>query len=131
VKRVVIDTNVLVSSAITAGGNPDEILNSISDKLLQLYYSQEILDEYKRVLAYKKLNISIDTQESIIDSIEELGVLIDPQKSCITFADESDRTFYDTAKECGATLITGNIRHYPTNPLIMTPADFLGKSEHE
>ena len=91
-KRVVIDTNVLVSSAITAGGNPDEIMNSISDKLLQLYYSQEILDEYKRVLAYEKLNISIYTQESIIDSIEELGVLIDPQKSFITFTDESDRT---------------------------------------
>jgi len=40
--------------------------------------------------------------------------------------DETDRVFYDTAKASGAILITGNIRHYPAMPFIMTPADFLG-----
>ncbi|MCL2411348.1 MAG: putative toxin-antitoxin system toxin component, PIN family [Treponema sp.] len=44
-KRVVIDTNVLVSSAISSGGNPERIMNAISDKQLQLCYSQEIILE--------------------------------------------------------------------------------------
>jgi len=41
--------------------------------------------------------------------------------------DESDRTFYDTAKECGATLITFNLKDYPAEPSIMTPVEFLEK----
>jgi predicted nucleic acid-binding protein len=39
--------------------------------------------------------------------------------------DETDRKFYDTAKSSSATLITGNMKHYPAEPFIMTPADFI------
>jgi len=46
-------------------------------------------------------------------------------------SDESDRVFYDTAKTIGAILVTGNIKHYPDEPLIMTPAVFMKKLETE
>jgi hypothetical protein len=35
--------------------------------------------------------------------------------------------FYEAAKECGAILITGNIRHYPAEPFIKTAAEFLAE----
>ena len=39
--------------------------------------------------------------------------------------DEDDRKFYDVAKSSGAFLITGNIKHFPSESFIVTPADFL------
>ena len=43
------------------------------------------------------------------------------------FVDEADKKFYEVAKHCGATLITGNIKHFPSDEIIMTANDFLGK----
>ena len=123
-KRVVIDTNVLVSSTLSSKGNPAQIMNLISDKQIQLFYSNAILDEYKRVLAYDKLNITLQTQVATIAAIEELGILIEPAASEMTMPDESDRTFYDTARESGSTLVTGNVMHFPDKSFIMTPADY-------
>ena len=124
-KRVVIDTNVLVSSAISSGGNPEKIMNSVSDKQLQLCYCHEIIDEYRRVLAYDRLKISIEIQREIIKAIERVGLLVDPAVSDFPMADETDRVFYDTAKASGAMLVTGNIRHFPPESFIMTPLDFI------
>jgi hypothetical protein len=39
--------------------------------------------------------------------------------------DESDRVFYDVAKTAGAYLITGNTKHFPQEPFILTPAEFV------
>ena len=38
--------------------------------------------------------------------------------------DKDDRAFYETAKYCDVPLITGNLKHFPAEPLIMSPADF-------
>jgi predicted nucleic acid-binding protein len=54
-----------------------------------------------------------------------LGNLIEPLKSDIPFHDESDRIFYDTAVTSGAVLVTGNIRHFPDEPFVLTPTDFI------
>jgi len=124
-KRVVIDTNVLVSAILSPNGNPAQIMNLVSYKELQLFYSLDILNEYKKVLAYKKLKILIETQIKIINNISKLGMLIEPMISKMPLPDETDRIFYDTAHTSEAYLITGNIKHYPTEPLIITPARFL------
>jgi len=54
-------------------------------------------------------------------------MLIEPFVSTVFMTDETDRTFYDTAKASDSILITGNIKHYPTEPFIMTPTEFLTK----
>jgi len=124
-KRVVIDTNVLISSVISPQGNPARILDMISDEQIQLYYCTEIIDEYIRVLAYPKFGLPTQTQAIIIHEIIALGIPITPTTSTIPLTDESDRIFYDATKESGAVLITGNIKHFPIEPFIMTPAEFL------
>jgi len=130
-KRVVIDTNVIVSSILSAEGNPTQVMNLISDKTIQLSYSTEILDEYKRVLAYDKLNITPQTQARTIEAIENLGTLIEPSTSDMPLPDETDRIFYDTAQESDAILITGNTKHFPNEPFIMTPSDFLNSMKKD
>lgn len=123
--RVVIDTNVLVSSRISAIGNPAKIMRLIADGQLKLCYSSEILDEYKRVLAYKKFNFSVEIQKLAIEDIVNIGDIIKPTVSTILLPDESDRIFYDTAKTAKAYLITGNLKHYPEELQILTPTHFI------
>jgi len=126
-KNVVIDTNIIISSAISSQGNPAIIMDLVSDKIIQAYYSNEILDEYRKVLAYERLKIEPKKQAEIIEKIKEIGILIKPEKSKISLPDESDRVFYDTAKAAAAILITGNIKHFPNEDFIKTPAEYLQK----
>ena len=130
-KRVVIDTNILISSTLSSEGSPAKIMNLVSDKQIQLFLCAEILDEYKRVLAYEKLNISLQMQEKVMAAIEKLGIIVEPALSEIPLPDETDRIFYDTAISSESILITGNSKHYPSEPIIMTPSDFLIKFEQK
>ena len=126
--KVVVDTNVLISAVYSPNGNPSKILQLIfSDDKMLLFYNQKILDEYKRVLSYKKFKFSIEKQKVAIENIKDYGDIIEPKPSKINMPDESDRIFYDTAKESGAILITGNKKHYPNESFILTPAEFSEK----
>jgi hypothetical protein len=60
-----------------------------------------------------------------MQEIKNNGVKASAVSSSITFADESDRKFYDLAKTNEALLITGNLKHYPCEGFIMNPSDFL------
>jgi putative PIN family toxin of toxin-antitoxin system len=126
-KRVVIDTNVIVSSTLSEKGKPAEIMDLCYSGGILVFYTAEILDEYKRVLSYERLNIAVETQIGVIEAIEEIGIMIEPIASTIPLPDETDRVFYDTARSSESTLITGNTKHYPVENFIMTPAEFLNK----
>ncbi len=41
------------------------------------------------------------------------------------FMDEADKKFYEVAKFCGAQLITGNIKHFPNDKIVLTASEFL------
>ena len=124
--KIVVDTNIVVSALLSAEGNPAKIMSLItSDENVLLFYSTGILDEYRRVLSYSRLNIAEEKQGRVILLIEKIGTLIEPPTSSIHLPDESDRIFYDTAEAIGAILITGNTKHYPAEDFIMTPSLFL------
>ena len=76
-------------------------------------------------MAYKKLNITLQTQRNIITAIKDIGILVEPTVSNISFSDESDRVFYDTARASKAILITGNLKHYPAEEFIKSPVEFF------
>jgi len=130
--NIVIDTNVIVSAVLSPTGSPAAVVSLISEtETLQVFYSSAILDEYKRVLAYERLNISEEKQDTVLNTLQKFGILIEPPVSAAPMMDETDRTFFDTANASGAVLITGNLRHYPAMPFIMTPAGFLRKLTQE
>lgn len=41
------------------------------------------------------------------------------------FVDEADRKFYEAAKYCGAVFLTGNLKHFPNDDMVMSVSGFL------
>ncbi|MCL2189968.1 MAG: putative toxin-antitoxin system toxin component, PIN family [Defluviitaleaceae bacterium] len=129
--HVVIDTNVIISAALSPMGSPARAVNYILDADdVQIVCTTSILNEYRKVLAYKKLKIDADTQAAILQEIIKIGKLINPPLSTTPMPDETDRIFYDAARASNAMLITGNAKHYPVEPFIVTPTQFLAKIAH-
>lgn len=122
--RVVLDTNILVSALWCALGNASTLIRLMPRYIIPCF-TEEIFSEYADVLNRPKFKFSDASREMLLAAIKTYGELVFPPKSDKPFADESDRIFYDTAKHCGAVLITGNLKHFPAEPFIMSPADFL------
>lgn len=127
--NIVIDTNVIVSAALSAKGNPAKIFRLFINHKISLYYNKTIYDEYSDVISRDYLKIPAEIQEEILDGIKDYGILLSPASSDMPLPDESDRIFYDTAKAAEALLITGNMKHYPDEPDILTPTQFLDMFE--
>ena len=125
--RLVLDTNVVVSAFISPGGKPSQIVKMILGRRVELCYNSAILNEYENVMLRPKFSSIINSGSirRFIDLLKSIGISYDPHPSKIHLQDESDRIFYDTARESGSLLISGNIKHYPKKPFILLPADFL------
>ena len=125
---VVLDTNILVSALWSANGTPAQIVENMGE--LTVYYNDEIMAEYKDVLLRDKFKgrFTDDEINGLLMYIEKFGKNIVAPKSDIPLPDEKDRIFYDTAKGSGSFLITGNVKHYPKESFILTPAEFLNLS---
>jgi len=125
VPSVVLDTNVIVSAVLRRGRNPDEIVEWAIGKKIKLYYSDAILLEYRKVLLKPKFNFDPHAVSFLLERITHVGHVINPVPSTFALPDESDRIFYDAARASGSLLITGNSKHYPAEPFVIAPADFV------
>ena len=123
--NAVIDTNVLVSGLITSHGYPARIINAFKEKQFNLLYCSEILIEYRDVLYRDRLGFNSKDVDNLLDVISLNGISVTINASKISLPDEDDRCFYDTAKNSGAYLVTGNIKHYPDDSWVITPAEFV------
>lgn len=123
--QVVIDTNILVSALWSKNGAPARIISMVINGRLVPCYDYRILSEYREVLRRPKFGFSNGDINSLLDWIESSGrsVLADPIEE--SFIDEADKKFYEVAKFCQAKLITGNVKHFPKDPLVVTVAEFL------
>ena len=124
-RRAVLDTNVLVSAILSPKRNAAVILGMITEGLLTPVYCHKIICEYMLVLERPRFGFPKNRIDEALGLFGVFGVPIDPQKSDFPMLDESDRIFYDTAVAGAAVLITGNLKHYPDKPFIVSPADFL------
>ena len=124
-RRVVLDTNVLVSALMSPLGNPASIHRMFLNGEIVLVYSSEIILEYEDVLYRPRLRIDTEDAEMILEAIRQCGEPVTPQPSSEPMTDEDDRPFYDAAKSASAFLVTGNMRHYPASSFVLTPKDFL------
>jgi putative PIN family toxin of toxin-antitoxin system len=127
VRKVVLDTNIIVSAFWAENGNAANILRMFADKIITPCYNAQILEEYKAVLnrpkfAFERVKIGV-----LVNRIRADGLPVSVRPSDFAFADETDRIFYDVARACGATLITGNKRHFPDEPFVKTAAEFLSE----
>ncbi len=123
--RVVIDTNVLVSALLSPYGNPARVIDLIMNGLSTVCYDSRILSEYREVLQRPKFGFENNAGKQIIDFICRKGLSIVPEPVMTVFEDEDDKTFYEVAKTANAFLVTGNIKHFPEESLVVTPTVFL------
>ena len=123
--NIVLDTNVLVSALWSADSKPAAIVNAVIAGRFTACYDYRILDEYVKVLHRPKFRFNEWEINSLLDPVIRNGisVIADPLPE-IAFADESDKKFFEVAKFCHAYVVTGNIKHYPSDGCIITVADF-------
>ncbi len=126
--KAVIDTNVIVSAYITK--NLEAATSKVWEAVLQCkltpIYNDEILSEYSEVLHREKFGIPEHLIKWALDKIVTNGVRGERVLSDEFFPDPKDVVFYEVAmsKE-DAYLVTGNIKHFPKKPIVVTPAEML------
>jgi putative PIN family toxin of toxin-antitoxin system len=124
---VVLDTNILVSSLLSVGP-PALIVDRIAERNIRPCFDDRILSEYCDVLSRPKFGFSPLQIDRLIHDVMSAGFAVETSASGeVLMPDESDRKFYEVAKTAGAILITGNIKHYPDEEFIVTPAVFVQK----
>jgi putative PIN family toxin of toxin-antitoxin system len=128
-RKVVLDTNVLVSALWSQQGNPYTIVEMLFTGDIVLYYDTEMFEEYTEVLCRAKFGFSKNKVLDLLREITRNGILSVSTVSEAVFPDETDRKFYDMAKSNEAVLVTGNIKHYPDESFILSPLEFLRKTD--
>ena len=126
--HAVIDTNVLVSVLLAKSEDSsvikliDAVLNG---KIIPLF-NNEIVAEYTEVLSRPKFNFDKEMRELLVERIVFLGEDTDRTTYPESLPDEDDRVFYEVALSTDdAYLVTGNLKHFPKTPIVVTPAQML------
>ena len=123
----VFDTNVLVSALMSRRADSPTValLDYVLDGLIVLLFNEDILNEYNEVLHRSKFGFSDERIQAVIDLVKT-GMCLDPTTSSEDFPDPDDRVFYEVAlTKDGAYMVTGNLKHFPKSPIVVTPAEMI------
>ncbi|MBO4579225.1 MAG: putative toxin-antitoxin system toxin component, PIN family [Clostridiales bacterium] len=125
----VIDTNVLVSAMLKWSSVPGTIIEFAFRGIIIPVLNDKIVKEYRSVLLRERFHLTSDIVDDVIRALEEQGEFIDPEHINITLPDPDDAIFYEVVMEKRKTndsfLVTGNIKHFPNQPFIVTPRELL------
>lgn len=124
----VIDTNVFVSAYLThnLASSTSKVVDALLRGRICPLYNEEIMNEYEEVLSRPHFNISANERQTLCNYIRQNGVATERTSFEELFVDEDDRVFYEVAlTEEDSFLVTGNLRHYPVDPRVVTPAQMM------
>ena len=126
--HAVIDTNVLVSALLTSKSDTAtvQVLEAIMNGQIIPLYNEEIISEYEIVLNRPTFNFPEEKVDRYLNAIIQKGLLTSRIPSDIDFPDADDAVFYEVAlsKE-DAYVVTGNLKHFPKTPIVVTPAEMI------
>jgi putative PIN family toxin of toxin-antitoxin system len=112
--RLVIDTNVLISTAIKPAGLQRTVLLLAITKPARLYVSRSILEEYSEVLARPELKIRRGLRLQLLQLIKNHSYTVAPTRQLEVTGDPDDNIFLERADAAKADyLVTGNQKHFP------------------
>lgn len=123
--KAVIDTNILVSTLLSPSGSPARVFDHVLNGNVTMCYDSRIIVEYQEVLLRPKFGFDRKAVRQVIDYIVHSGISIVPVPISEAFEDEGDKMFYEVAKSAKAYLVTGNAKHFPKEPMVAAPQDFL------
>lgn len=126
--HAVIDTNVLVSSLLTKNKKAvtARLVDALIDDVFCPVYNNDIIEEYCEVLSRKEFEFEKEVVEGLIGTIRQNGLYAERTPANEPVIDPKDVAFYEVAlsKE-GAYLVTGNLKHFPKKPIVVTPAEMI------
>ena len=125
----VIDTNVLVSAMLKWNSVPGNIIELTFNGPIIPVLNEAIFNEYREVLLRPKFRLTEEIVNDVLEAINKRGIFVDAQSLDIELPDPKDRVFYEVfmeeRKDEDAYLVTGNIKHFPVKPFIVTPRQML------
>ena len=128
-KRVVIDTNILVASLIQPAGFCGRLLDLAVDGAVEACVDDRILAEYAEVLSRRKFHLPPDKIQTTLDFFRQSGIPVIAHPLTIVLPDPDDLPFLEVAASGHAILVTGNHRHFPKAAIgavrVLSPAACL------
>lgn len=125
----VIDTNVIVSSMLKTTSIPGQVVDYVLTGEIVPLLNHDILDEYIDVLTRNEFGFDEKLIKDFISTINDCGVFLERTPTEEIFPDPDDAVFYEivmTARNTtDAYLVTGNIKHFPAKPYVVTPKEML------
>ena len=130
----VIDTNVFVSALITHNSNASTarvLENLLLHRIIPLY-NDDTIKEYDEVLHRAKFKLSEEQISTVIEHVKENGIDSSRFPYAGEMPDEDDRVFYEVclSKE-DSFLVTGNLKHFPKEPQVITAAEMMEILDNE
>ncbi|MBU0460819.1 MAG: putative toxin-antitoxin system toxin component, PIN family [Nanoarchaeota archaeon] len=131
--KVVLDTNVVISSAISSDGNPASIFEMLLLEEIQNFTTEEIIEEIKEVLERPRITkrLSLIEREFILNNFIHFSTTIKPAVRIEEIKDDpDDNKFLECAVSAKADyIISGDEHLLKVNRfkgiLIVTPAEFV------
>ena len=130
----VIDTNIFVSALITHNSKAStvKVLESMFMNRFTPLYNEKIIEEYEDVLHRRKFKLTEEQIRTVIDYVKTNGIDSNRFPYDDDMPDEDDRVFYEVAlSEEDSFLVTGNLKHFPHTPKVITAAQMMEILEQE
>ena len=125
----VIDTNVIVSAFLKWKSVPGQVAAEALVGRITPILNAAVIAEYREVLSRPKFRFSKEKAQAFVDELIRRGIFVDAQAVEETIPDPKDIVFYEVVmgvkKENDAYLVTGNIKHFPNKPYVVTPREML------
>ena len=117
---------------LTPLGNEALVVLAIKQGMLELYFPEEILAEYRTVLARPKFGFAREEFAALVDVVQSQGALLNPPAATGRSPDSGDDKFIACALESQADfLVTGNKRDFPESQIrptkVVTAAELLDR----
>lgn len=118
--RIVLDANVFISGVLWEG-NEAKIIKKCIEEELQNYTSLQILEEFERVLNYKKFQLTIEKIERLLQTSISFSIIVIPEIRIYEIEeDQTDNMFLECA-------LVGNVDYIVSgNDHLLKLKDFRG-----
>ncbi|MBL7169972.1 MAG: putative toxin-antitoxin system toxin component, PIN family [Candidatus Aenigmarchaeota archaeon] len=128
--KLVLDTNTIISGFLWKG-NEFHLIKKIEEEKIELFLTEEILEEIKDVISRKKFEELLKeaelTPEDILTKVTSMAKIIEPiEKLNVVKDDPDDNKFLECAISCKANYIISGDKHllklkeYEKIPIIRT-----------
>ena len=102
------------------------LIDALIDEKFCPVYNSDIIDEYSEVLGREEFGFDKEVVEELIEIVRSNGVYANRTPFDEPVIDPKDVAFYEVAlTKKGAYLVTGNLKHFPQKPIVVTPAEMI------